>query len=88
MQNQATEAIQQAMLPHLDNAQMRQLSFALDFVLNQYDIRPKDGAPIANLGPSNDELMQAFLSAKQLEGCSNNTIRYYGNVKFLSQIES
>lgn len=77
MQNQATEAIQQAMLPHLDNAQMRQLSFALDFVLNQYDIHPKDGAPIANLGPSNDELMQAFLSAKQLEGCSNNTIRYY-----------
>ena len=77
MQNQVAETIQQAMLPHLDNVQMRQLSFALDFILCQYDIRPKDGTPIANLGPSNDELMQAFLSAKQLEGCSNNTIRYY-----------
>lgn len=77
MQNQAAEAIQQAMLPHLDNTQMRQLSFALDFILSQYDIHPKDGVAIVDLGPSNDELMQAFLSAKQLEGCSSNTIRYY-----------
>lgn len=71
------DQIIQAMLPHLDNAQMRQLSFVLDRVLAKYDIQPRKAGAEAALGPSNPELMKTFLSAKRLEGCSDNTLRYY-----------
>lgn len=69
--------IKQLMLPHLDNAQMVQLSFALERILNAYDIQPKDLSIKAAIGPTNHELMRIFLSAKHLEGCSDNTLRYY-----------
>ena len=69
--------IKQLMLPHLDNAQMVQLSFALERILNAYDIQPKDLNIKAAIGPTNHELMRIFLSAKHLEGCSDNTLRYY-----------
>ena len=65
------------MLPHLDNAQMGQLSFVLNRVLAEYDIQPRKAGAEAALGPTNHELMEAFLSAKRLEGCSDNTLRYY-----------
>lgn len=72
--------IAQAMLPHLDNNQMRQLSYVMDRVLSAYDISPKSPESEAVLGPSNHELMESFLSAKLLEGCSDNTLRYYRTV--------
>lgn len=75
--NDAILAIQQAMLPHLDNAQMRQLATVLECVLAQYDIQPAAGYAPESQGPGNLELMESFLSAKQLEGCSEGTIRYY-----------
>lgn len=75
--NDAILAIQQAMLPHLDNAQMRQLLTALESVLVRYEMQPATGCAPENPGPSNLELMESFLSAKQLEGCSEGTIRYY-----------
>lgn len=71
------DTITQAMLPHLDNAQMRQLSFVLERVLSAYDISPKNPDGEIILGPSNPELLSSFLSAKRLEGCSDNTLRYY-----------
>ncbi len=38
-----------------------------------------------SLATSNDTLLKAFLSAKQVEGCSLPTIRYYGNtIKLLA----
>ena len=75
--NDAILTIQQAMLPHLDNAQMRQLLTALESVLIRYKMQPATGCAPENPGPSNLELMESFLSAKQLEGCSEGTIRYY-----------
>lgn len=75
--NDAILTIQQAMLPHLDNAQMRQLLTALESVLIRYDMHPATGCAPENPGPSNLELMESFLSSKQLEGCSEGTIRYY-----------
>lgn len=71
------DTITQAMLPHLDNAQMRQLSFVLDRVLAEYDIQLREAGTETALGPTNPELMESFLSAKRLEGCSDNTLRYY-----------
>lgn len=72
-----SDLIIRAMLPHLDNAQMRQLSFVLDRVLAEYDIQPREAGTETTFGPTNLELMEAFLSAKRLEGCSDNTLRYY-----------
>lgn len=71
------QSILQPMLPCLDNAQVKQLTFVLEHVLSQYDMQPKAESSARDLGPSNEELMDAFLSAKHLEGCSANTIRYY-----------
>ena len=56
---------------------MRQLSIALECVLGHYDMILKDGSETPIAGPENSELMDAFLSAKRLEGCSEKTIRYY-----------
>lgn len=40
---------------------------------------------VPSLATSNDTLLKAFLSAKQVEGCSQPTIRYYGNtIKLLA----
>lgn len=75
--NTAVESIRRLMLPNLDNAQMKQLSFVLDRVLAEYDIQPRNPENEVTLGPSNPELMETFLSAKRLEGCSENTLRYY-----------
>lgn len=75
--HEAIAAIQQAMLSHLDNAQMRQLCTVLEHVLGQYELKPRDGKGSAELVPSNDELLKLFLDAKDLEGCSARTIRYY-----------
>ena len=65
------------MLAHLNNSQMKQLSLTLECVLGRYDITLKDGSETPIAGPENSELMDAFLSAKRLEGCSEKTIRYY-----------
>ena len=72
-----SDDITQALLPHLNNAQMKQLISVLDRVFTNYDIRPRDTGAALSLGPTNPELMESFLSAKRLEGCSENTLRYY-----------
>lgn len=77
MSNDLSEIVVQAMLPHLDNAQMGQLINVLNQVLPRFVVSPRDELEPAPLGPSNDELIQLFLDAKHLEGCSSATLRYY-----------
>lgn len=69
--------IVQSMLPYLDNAQIRQLSSVLDKAFSGYEIHPRESGATPEVGPTNPELMESFLSAKRLEGCSENTLRYY-----------
>ena len=72
------QAIEQAMLPFLSNQHLKQLHTVLEVVLSQYDMQPKESPmPLNGLEPSNQSLANRFLFAKQLEGCSENTIRYY-----------
>lgn len=78
MRKTPVEAIEQAMLPFLSNQHLRQLHTVLEVVLSQYDMHPIESPiPPNNLEPSNQSLANRFLSAKRLEGCSENTIRYY-----------
>lgn len=77
MSNDLSEIVIQAMLPHLDNAQMGQLINVLNQVLPRFVVSPRNELEPAPLGPSNDELIELFLDAKHLEGCSSSTLRYY-----------
>lgn len=78
MNETPAQAIEQAMLPYLSNQHLKQLHTVLEIILSQYDMTLKDSnAQLSGLEPPNDSLLERFLSAKQLEGCSKSTIRYY-----------
>lgn len=62
------------MLPLLDNAQAKILEKTLENVLSKY----LEGTPDQN-EISNFELMERFLEAKRIEGCSEKTLIFYRN---------
>lgn len=68
-----TDIIQQ-MLKHLDNAQIKQLQQVLEYTLFQYDVVEHEH--IEEREDSND-LVDAFIQAKRIEGCSEKTLKYY-----------
>lgn len=72
-QNLITDVLQ-LMLPHLDNAQSMQLQQVLEQVLFQYEVSQKSGTTEDD---DRDELIQKFLAAKRVEGCSEKTLKYY-----------
>lgn len=75
MENRAVLKIEQAMLPVLNNAQMRHLHEVLTHVLWSLDIVAGECAATQQV--SNAELMENFLAAKRVEGCSEKTLKYY-----------
>lgn len=66
------QEVLQRMLPLLDNAQIKALDQTLESVLNQYIEGKPDKDAI-----SSQELLQKFLEAKRIEGCSEKTLSYY-----------
>ena len=66
--------VMQRMLPYLDNAQMKQLEQAMDNVLQNYEIT---GIDTGFAEEDNQTLLDAFLSSKRIEGCSEKTLKYY-----------
>ena len=78
MKEQLIKEISQAMTGNLSMEQMAQLNSVLLKVVSQYTVS-KPGLQAASADATNETLAQAFLSAKQVEGCSSQTIRYYGN---------
>ena len=64
----------QRMLPYLDNAQMKQLEQAMENVLQNYEIT---GIDTGFAEEDNQSLLDAFLSSKRIEGCSEKTLKYY-----------
>lgn len=77
MKEQIIKNILQQMLPFLDNKQLKQLEETLHNCLQQIDMGMV-GRPEAV--ESNETLLQKFLDAKRVEGCSSRTLRYYGTV--------
>ena len=68
-----TEVMQQ-MLDYLDNSQLKQLKQVLEKSLFQYEVigsRPKSEADDSN------KLIEMFIAAKRIEGCSDKTLKYY-----------
>ncbi|AIW89439.1 MULTISPECIES: site-specific tyrosine recombinase/integron integrase [unclassified Treponema] len=65
--------VMQSMLPCLNNAQLEKLQAVMQYVLFQYEITKKDGSSEC----STLNLVDLFLSAKRVEGCSEKSLKYY-----------
>ena len=76
--------ISNAMAEILSVEQLAKLNGVLLKSISKYIVSMgEEQAP--SLATSNETLLKAFLSAKQVEGCSQPTIRYYGNtIKLLA----
>ena len=76
MKDQLILEIEQAMLPSLNNAQMKQLNDVLKHCLWNKVITEEKYTANHDVS-ENTELMGAFLSSKRVEGCSEKTLKYY-----------
>ena len=74
MKQQIISEVMQQMLPHLDNAQMQQLQKVLENTLFGCEITAQTEKKDTN---DNPKLIDAFVSAKRIEGCSEKTLKYY-----------
>lgn len=71
-QNLITEILQ-GMLPYLNNAQTEKLQEVLAHALFSYEVTKTDKD--ANISEQN--LVELFLAAKRIEGCSEKSLKYY-----------
>ena len=70
--------ISNAMAEALNVEQMALLNGVLLRVVSKYNITADEEMKQA-IDETNEGLLHSFLSAKQVEGCSSPTVRYYGN---------
>jgi len=68
--------VMEGMLSNLDNMQMTQLERVLKQVLLHYDLTESDQERSAS---NSVILLDRFISAKRIEGCSEKTLDYYQN---------
>ena len=66
--------IEQAMLKKLDNAQLQALHEVLVQAFKGVSVT---SAADADEAPDNTEILEEFLSAKRIEGCSEKSLNYY-----------
>ncbi len=77
MKEQLTTEITRQMLPYLDNAQMEQLQEVLSHCFWGVQITSDPDAVQHKEKETNAELLEMFISAKRVEGCSEKTLKYY-----------
>ena len=75
MTQQIISEIQQKMLPYLTNEQMIRLGDALAASLSRLTLVETDSAPMDK--QKDRDYVEAFLTAKRIEGCSEKTLGYY-----------
>ncbi len=73
MKQKLVTDVVQAMLPYLNNAQTERLQEVLQHTLFNYEVTEieKDKEVLER------NLVESFLSAKRIEGCSDKTLKYY-----------
>jgi len=74
MVNNLINEIEQAMLGSLNNEQLAQLRKVLDYTFRNILVTEKDSV---NTESNNQILVENFISAKKVEGCSAGSISYY-----------
>lgn len=89
MNDQFITDVTQAMLPYLDNAQLARLQKTLEHALWGKEVTQASQTDNENDRKSNKKLVEMFLAAKKVEGCSDKTIRYYSSTinRMLSGID-
>lgn len=73
MKQRIMEEIVQQMLPHLDNAQLQKLQEVLERSLYNCEISGK----VTVAEDDSQKLIDSFVYAKRIEGCSEKTLKYY-----------
>ena len=71
-QNLITDVVQE-MLPYLNNAQMEKLQEVLAYTLFKYEVTECEKEKEL----SEQNLVELFLAAKRIEGCSEKSLKYY-----------
>ena len=66
--------IMQCMLPYLDNTQLKQLKEVMEHTLFNYDVAL---ASTDSVERDSRTLIDKFIAAKRIEGCSEKTLKYY-----------
>lgn len=74
MRDELISEVVQRMLPYLDNKQLANLQNNLNQVLQRYEV---DLINDSNAENDSQELVEKFISAKRVEGCSEKTLKYY-----------
>lgn len=69
--------IEQGMLSCLDNQQREQLHRVLSICLNDVEIIYDSNKAAKEEKQSNESLVESFISAKRIEGCSEKSLNYY-----------
>ena len=67
----------QGMLPYLDNRQIEELQKVLKHALFKVEIQEKTPLKAKEIVDENNKLVELFLSAKRIEGCSEKSLNYY-----------
>lgn len=74
MKRELITEVVQAMLIYLNNAQLKQLQQVMEQTLTQYEVVGKRSIPEKD---DSDKLIEMFIAAKRIEGCSEKTLKYY-----------
>lgn len=82
MKTKVINLIKNKMEPHLDENQSIRLENVLISVLNDFNITEKVSNSSKLESNENQDLLDNFLSAKRVEGCSERTITYYRTTIF------
>lgn len=77
MTTQLIDQIKQEMLGVLDNVQMECLGKVLSHCLYSVTVLPKEGQAEHDGYQRNTELLDGFIAAKHVEGCSDKSLKYY-----------
>lgn len=67
----------QGMLPFLDNAQLEELQYVLRQALQGKTVVENDPMDDEQRGIENKRLIDLFIAAKRVEGCSEKSLKYY-----------
>lgn len=74
MKQKLINEVIQGMLGSLNNAQLERLREVLEHALFNKDVTEKEGN---ECDVSNAQLLNSFISAKRIEGCSEKSLKYY-----------
>lgn len=75
MKQQFILDVTQSLLPILDNFQLKQLEKVLERALQKYTLSEEKEVEMEEI--ENEVILEKFVDAKRVEGCSEKTIKYY-----------